>query len=130
MSNFKDELSHSLHSVPLDEEFGKKDLMRRIPRPFAGWRKKIESWSEADKKHGTAVPLAYFCPLNHSCSHFTLLEINERNKGIYHYDSMADQGIIDGTKKSTRVRELVQVSWTSRSRGNLKTNQVRRSLAT
>lgn len=98
------------YSVPLDEYFGKRGMMRRIPRPLAGWRKRVESWREAKKKHGTAVPLTYFCPLNHNCSHFTLLEINEQDERIYHYDSKADKGVIDGTTKSTRVRELVQVS--------------------
>jgi len=96
------------YSVPLDEHFGKRDMMRRIPKPFAGWRKKVESWSKANKEHDAEVPLVYFCPLNHSCSHFTLLEINERDKTFYHYDSNASKSVIDGTKKSTRVYQLVQ----------------------
>jgi len=96
------------YSVPLHERFGSRNGMRDIPKPFAGWRKKVESWSTADKAHGT-VPLVYFCPVNHSCSHFTLLEINERDERIYHYDSSANEDVIGGTKKSTRVRKLVQV---------------------
>jgi hypothetical protein len=38
----------------------------------------------------------YFGPLNSNNNHFTLLEINEREQKIYHYDSMASQGIVDG----------------------------------
>jgi hypothetical protein len=43
-----------------------------------------------------------------------LLSLLERK--IYHYDSMANQGIIDGTVKLTRVGKMVQVSLKSRSR--------------
>jgi len=98
------------YSVPLDEHFGKRGKMRCIQKPLAGWRKKVELWKNEANENGAAVPLTYFCPLNHYCSHFTLLEINERDERIYHYDSKADKGVIDGTMKSTRVRELVQVS--------------------
>jgi hypothetical protein len=52
----------------------------------------------------------YFCPLNSNNNHFTLLEINEREKKIYYYNSMADQGVIDGTVKLTRVGKMVVVS--------------------
>lgn len=50
------------YSVPLDEYFGKRGTMRRIPRPLAEWRKKVDSWKEANKEYGTGVPLIYFCP--------------------------------------------------------------------
>jgi hypothetical protein len=49
--------------------------------------------------------------LNNYDKHFTLLEINEREEKIRHYDSMADKGVIDGTGKLTRVGRLVQVRY-------------------
>ena len=118
------------YSVPLQEPFGKRNGIRDIPRPFESWRKNVDSWSKANKVHGTAVPLVYFCPLTRSSNHFTLLEINERDEKIYHYDSGADEDVIGGTRKSTRMRKLVQVRETSMNKRNLKTNLVRRSLVT
>jgi Ulp1 protease family, C-terminal catalytic domain len=53
--------------------------------------------------------LVHFCPLNVNSNHFTLLEINERERVIYHYDSMASQGVINGRIKQTRVGEIVEV---------------------
>jgi len=102
------------HSIPLDEE--KRNQIRPIPRPFARWRNKIESWREELNKRGESVDLVYLCPLNSNRNHFTVLEINEQYKKIYHYDSNAPKSIIDGTVKSTRVRKLVQVSQTLMSR--------------
>jgi hypothetical protein len=52
------------------------------------------------------ISLVYFCPLNHN-KHFTLLEINEREKAIRHYDSMADPAVIKG-EKTTRISTLVE----------------------
>jgi hypothetical protein len=89
-----------------------KGKKKRIPTSLSGWRKKIESFKrEAQDENSAAVPLVYFCPLNLNDNHFTLLDINEQNKKIYHYDSMADEGVIDRTLQLTRVHKLVQVSY-------------------
>jgi hypothetical protein len=101
------------YSVPLDtfESFGRAGKKRRVSRPLAGWREKIERLSkEAKIRHGQGTLLVYFCPLNTNNTHFTLLEINERERKIYHYNSMANQGVIDGTVKLTWVGKIVQVS--------------------
>jgi hypothetical protein len=101
------------HSVPLDEEepFGRNGTKRRITRPLARWGKQIKAFrSEAQERYGNGIRLIYFCPLNHNNKHYTLLVINEREEKICHYDSMADEGVIDGTVKVTRVGKLVQVS--------------------
>ena len=45
--------------------------------------------------------------MNLNDNHFTLLEINEQDKKIYHYDSIADEGVINGTLKSIGVHKLV-----------------------
>jgi hypothetical protein len=80
-------------------------------RPLAGWRKTIERYSsEAQTQQGQSIRLVYFCPLNSNNNHFTLLEINEQQRKIYHYDSMVKKDVIDGTVKQTRVGKLVQVS--------------------
>lgn len=102
------------YSVPLDERFGRSGT-RRISRPLAGWRKKIEKFSsDARTQQRQGIRLVYICPLSSNNNHFTLLEINEQERKIYHYDSMAREDIIDGSMKSTRVGKIVQVSWSSR----------------
>jgi hypothetical protein len=78
------------------------------PGPLAGWRKTIEKFRSEGQ--GQGIRLVYFCPLNSNNNHFTLLEINEREEKIYHYDSMVSQGIIDGRVEMSRVGKLVQVS--------------------
>lgn len=37
----------------------------------------------------------YFCPLNCNNNHFSLPEINERKRKIYHFDLMANKDVID-----------------------------------
>jgi Ulp1 protease family, C-terminal catalytic domain len=70
-------------------------------RPFQQLARKISEWKES-----SAAPLVYFCPLIHNGIHFSLLEINELDKKIYHYDSMAPAHVIAGnTDKPTRVCE-------------------------
>jgi hypothetical protein len=78
--------------------------MRHTHRPLAGWRKTIESLPQHRQN-----TLVHFCPLNINGNRFTLLEINERESVIYHYDSKADQGIIDGRAKQTRVGNIIEV---------------------
>lgn len=102
------------YSIPLGniKSSRSKSKKKRVPTSFSGWRKKIESFkTEAQDENGASVPLVYFCPLNLHGNHFTLLEINEQDEKIYHYDSMADEGVINGTLKSTGVHKLVQVSY-------------------
>ena len=80
------------YSVPFDqfEPFRKNGTMGRVSRPLAGWMKKVETFrSEAQDQQGDGIRLVYFCPLNSNNNHFSLLEINEQERKIYHYDSMA-----------------------------------------
>jgi hypothetical protein len=51
--------------------------------------------------------LVYFRPINSRNNHFTLLEINEREKVIRHYDSDAAPEVIKGDK-GTRISDLVK----------------------
>ncbi|KAN0068072.1 hypothetical protein V8E54_008718 [Elaphomyces granulatus] len=90
------------YSIPFNAPFGRTGGMRYAPRPLAGWRKAIE----AQKQYGQNI-LVHFRPLNINSNHFTLLEINEREKVIYHYDSKA-KVIVDGRIK-TQVGKKVEV---------------------
>ncbi|KAK7407901.1 hypothetical protein QQX98_009912 [Neonectria punicea] len=63
-----------------------------IPRPFeraakqmADWHRQTEAWS----------PLVCLFPLFQHQNHFSLLEINEREGSIYHYDSMGKGENVD-----------------------------------
>lgn len=109
---------HHGYSVPL-EELGRNGRMKPVKRPLSGWARKIvEFRKNARETFGNSMRLVYFCPLNHGDTHFTLLEINEREEVIRHYDSMADKGVIDGTMRLTRVQRLVKVrAFLSRSSG-------------
>lgn len=48
----------------------------------------MREWAMESKDHGTLVGIF---PLLISRSHFTLLEINERQRFIYHYDSLGNE---------------------------------------
>lgn len=91
-------------SVPLDESSDGKVCAKA--NPFGLWSKKIENYRRKGEKN---AELVFFCPLNIDTNHFTLLEINEQRKMIYHYDSMAAPNIISGKTRLTRVRIAVEV---------------------
>lgn len=102
---------HHGYSVPLDE-LGRNGRIKPAKRPLAGWAQKITEYRQnARETYRDSVRLVYFCPLNHYNTHFTLLEINEREEMIRHYDSKAEQSVIDGTMKLTRVQKLVKVRY-------------------
>lgn len=91
--------SHTLLSmgkVSFNEPFG-------IHRLLARWRKTIEAQLQYRQND-----LVHFCPLNVNSNHFTLLEINKRERVIYHYDSMTGQGVINGRVKQTQVGEILR----------------------
>jgi hypothetical protein len=95
------------HSVPLDE-LGRNNRIKPIKRPLAGWAREISTLrQEAKDVGGDAGALIHFRPLNHNNNHFTLLEINEGEEKIRHYDSMVNKDMIEGIAKLTRVGKLV-----------------------
>jgi hypothetical protein len=65
-----------------------------------------------------SMPLIFYCPVNHKNSHFILLEINDSERAIRHYDSQAPPTARDGTEK-TRVAYLVEVSISASGRMHL-----------
>lgn len=72
-------------SIPLH----KSDDLQPIKHPLRAWAAKMGKCQEkARKPSGDRVPLVFFCPINHKGHHFSLLEVNEREKVIRHYDSM------------------------------------------
>jgi hypothetical protein len=90
--------------IPLDEP--SRRGLRPIRKPLDRWRKTIEA---ARMEHGQNI-LVFVCPLHRDGNHFSLLEINDREKKIYHFDSKAYPGVIDGQVQQTRVGKIVQVS--------------------
>jgi hypothetical protein len=100
------------YSVPLDSfKRDRNGKMKRDPRPLSGWRGKVERFrSEARNQLGERIRLVFLVPLQRNNDHFTLLEINEIEEKIYHYDSMASENIISGTVELSRVGKIVQVS--------------------
>jgi hypothetical protein len=89
--------------------------MRSIKRPFQAWVKKITMFR---REAQDTTPLIFYCPVNHNNSHFTLLEVNDSEKAIRHYDSQAPLTARNGTKK-TRVAALVEVSQSAREAGRM-----------
>uniref|UniRef100_A0A093ULD9 Ubiquitin-like-specific protease 1 n=1 Tax=Talaromyces marneffei PM1 TaxID=1077442 RepID=A0A093ULD9_TALMA len=90
-------------SIPLDS-IGRHGQMRSIKRPFQAWVKRITMFR---REAQDTTPLIFYCPVNHNNSHFTLLEVNDSEKAIRHYDSQAPLTARNGTKK-TRVAALVE----------------------
>lgn len=101
-------------SVPLDS-IGRHGQMRSIKRPFQAWVNQITMFRREAKANR---PLIFYCPVNHDNSHFTLLEVNDSEKVIRHFDSKAPLIAINGTEK-TRVAYLVQVSLSASGRMHL-----------
>ena len=79
-------------SIPLHEEDANGNVTP-ISNPFRRWRLKIDEFRCKGKENLEGLRV-YICPLNVNANHFTLLEINEQTKMIYHYDSWAGNRII------------------------------------
>lgn len=90
--------------VPLDEHKDGKRVV--ITNPFGLWRRKIDEYRGMAGEHAKQI---YFCPVNVDTNHFTLLEINEQQGMIYHYDSMAGRDVLRGRAKHTRMRVVIEV---------------------
>lgn len=60
---------------------------KALPRPFQMAEKKMAEWH---RQVEVRCDLVCFFPLLHHESHFSLLEFNERDGSIYHYDSMSE----------------------------------------
>jgi hypothetical protein len=95
-------------SIPLHKENANSEITP-ISKPLRRWRKTIDDYRR-EGKNDLEGPLVYFCPLNANTNHFTLLEINEQTKIVYHYDSMASHKITHHKTKSTPVRQEIEVS--------------------
>ncbi|KAH9204557.1 hypothetical protein DL95DRAFT_451598 [Leptodontidium sp. 2 PMI_412] len=79
-------------SIPLHRKDANGEVTP-ISNPFGRWRKEINGYMRRDM-NDLERPQVFICPLNINANHFTLLEINEQTKMIYHYDSMATHRII------------------------------------
>ncbi|KAE8441970.1 hypothetical protein EG329_004137 [Mollisiaceae sp. DMI_Dod_QoI] len=96
-------IGHLGPSIPLYKKDANGEVTP-LSNPLYRWRKKIE----CESKNDLESPQVYICPLNINANHFTLLEINKQTKMIYHYDSMASNGIIHRKTKSTAIRRVVE----------------------
>jgi Ulp1 protease family, C-terminal catalytic domain len=93
-------------SIPVNYT-GSDGQVRPTTKPFQAWAKSIAQLRrEAEAE--SCTPLIFFCPIYSNESHFTLLEINDSEKAIRHYDSLATLTTIGGTEK-TRIAALVEV---------------------
>ncbi|UNI24840.1 hypothetical protein JDV02_010558 [Purpureocillium takamizusanense] len=72
------------HSVPIHCGV---DALRRIRRPFQVAASEITAWRKE-----TTEQLVFFFVLFQRSNHFSLLEINDKEKTIHHYDSMCTNG--------------------------------------
>jgi hypothetical protein len=100
---------HFRDSIPVND-IGRRGRMRSIKRPFEAWVKEIAGLrTKAGDEPEGYTPLVFYSPIHHTDSHFTLLEIDDGEKVIRHYDSLAEPTTINGTKK-TRIATLVEVS--------------------
>jgi hypothetical protein len=88
-------------SVPLHKNDTNGEVTR-LSNPLRRWRKKIDD-NRCEGKNDLEGLQVYICPLNVNADHFTLLEINEQTKIIYHYNSMASKPSVDNTSSYTEV---------------------------
>ena len=100
-------LVHLGVSIPLHRKDANGGITL-ISTPLGRWRKEIDNFMRRDM-NDLERPRMFICPLNINANHFTLLEINEQTKMIYHYDSLAAHGVIHRKTKSTLVRRVVEV---------------------
>lgn len=77
--------------------------------PLASWRQMILLSQEARNEPGDRMQSVYFCPLKDNNGHYTLLEIEEQERVIRHYDSNSE--VIDDEEGETRVESLVKVQF-------------------
>ena len=101
-------LAYGIRTSSMHEEDTNGEITP-YPDPLGHWRKQIDEY-RCQGKNDLGGPQVYLCPLHLHANHFTLLEINEQTKMIYHYDSLANQRIISRKTKITPVRRVVEVS--------------------
>ncbi|QGA17621.1 hypothetical protein EYB26_005296 [Talaromyces marneffei] len=94
-------------SIPVND-IKRHDRIKPLKKPFEAWVKEIaELRKKAESGLESCTSLIFYAPICHTHSHFTLLEINDGEKVIRHYDSLAKPTTINGTKK-TRFAALVE----------------------
>jgi hypothetical protein len=89
-------------SIPLDEIV--HGQLRAIKRPFANCARQMANYRRGIKEAGSLV---YFWPVNHQNNHYSLLEINEPERKIRHFDSLAERA------RQDQVSSLVKREFTS-----------------
>ena len=98
------------YSIPLDRT-DKKGRMFTISRPFLGLRTQLDKLRK-EFEATSEEQLIMLCPVNWRNKHFSLLEFNESERKIYHYDSSSSvPALRDEIKGRSRVGTLIQVSY-------------------
>ncbi|KAK3187224.1 hypothetical protein K4F52_004128 [Lecanicillium sp. MT-2017a] len=86
---------------------------RRMRDPFEVARKSVERWHSQDTEATTLVCLF---PLFLHSNHFSLLEVNEQEETVYHYDSMS-------SGENEDVKEACKLQFTNMKYVEVKTAQ-------
>lgn len=81
------------------------DLAKPKGSPFQVWAKRIMEW----RSKANGQRLVYFTPLIHNNIHFSLLEINEVEGKIFHYDSLTSQNDTISTSELSNLHEAILV---------------------
>lgn len=100
-------------SIPLHQSTRPSRTMKR---PFERAAKQLEQWRSEVEGSDRLVCLF---PLFQRQNHFTLLEVNERDSSIYHYDSLSDG-------QSSILMVYTETPYILRSKTNLVKEQVQR----
>lgn len=77
---------------------------RPLKAPFQVWGERVNEW----RSKANGQRLAYLSPLIHNGNHFSLLEINEIERKIFHYDSLASQNSTS-TAEPSKLQQAVLV---------------------
>jgi len=94
------------YSIPLNRTDSKGRVFA-LSRPFLRLQKQLDKLREEFKAERQLVVL---CPVNSRNNHFSLIEFNESERKIYHYDSNSSiPASRDGIR--SRVGTIIQVSY-------------------
>ncbi|KPA38771.1 hypothetical protein FLAG1_08395 [Fusarium langsethiae] len=70
-------------SIPVHQQ---TEVHRPMPRPFERAAKQLEEWRSMTEEQSWLI---CFFPLLQHENHFSLLEVNERERCVFHYDSLS-----------------------------------------
>lgn len=96
-------------SIPIHQQTGKGKI---LPRPFQKAMLQIKQWNSTE--HDPSGSLVCFFPLWQHGNHFSLLEINQKEDVIYHYDPEGTS--VDEDIKTACKKEFPEMKYIERVR--------------